>query len=436
MLEALRNAIRLPELRNKLLLTLFILVVYQFAAHVPVVGVDRDALNALLSQRNSIIDVLNLLSGGAVTHFSVLANGVYPYITAQIIIQLLVPIWPALEAIQREPGGREKIQRYTYYLAIPMAMLQSIAQVNIFGALGGAPIIPGFGSDWLLTAAVMATMTAGTLFAIWLGELITEQGIGNGISIIIFSGIVAQAPGNITRLITNSPQPIVSVIIFIVLLLISLVAIILIQEGVRRVPVQYGKRVRGRRQYGGATTHIPLKVNAVGMIPLIFAQSIITLPAIIASIFPAGPVGDWFRETFGQNQGFGYWTMYFILVVGFTFVYTDVMISNQNLADNLQRQGGFIPGIRPGKRTDDYIRTVTRRITLVGALFLGIIAVMPGIVDLLNRVIFPAETAGTAGNAALVLTGSALIIVVGVVIDTMRQLEAQLMMRNYEGFMR
>ncbi|MFN8376265.1 MAG: preprotein translocase subunit SecY [Anaerolineae bacterium] len=437
MLEALRNAWRLPDLRSKLMITFLILVIYQFATHIPVVGVDATVLRQLFDsqQGGGILQTLNLLSGGAVSNFSVLANGVYPYITASIILQLLGPIWPALEAMQREPGGREKIQRYTYYLAIPMALLQSIAQVNIFGALAGSQIIPGWGSNWLLTFAVMSTMTAGTMFAIWLGELITEQGIGNGVSIIIFSGIVARAPGNVASLLTNSPQPLFSIIVFVLLVLVSLVAIVIVQEAVRRIPVQYGKRVRGRRQYGGAQTHIPLKVNAVGMIPLIFAQSIITLPAIVANIFPQGPVGDWLTSTFGSQHGGVYWLSFFVLVVAFTFVYTDVMVGNQNLADNLQRQGGFIPGIRPGKRTDDYIRSVTRRITLVGALFLGIIAVLPGLVDLLNRLIFPAETTSTSGNAALVLGGSALIIVVGVVIDTMRQLEAQLMMRNYEGFM-
>jgi preprotein translocase subunit SecY len=438
MFEALRNAWRLPDLRSKLLITFVILVIYQFATHIPVVGANTTVLRQLFDsqQGGGILQTLNLLSGGAVSNFSVLANGVYPYITASIILQLLGPVWPALEAMQREPGGREKIQRYTYYLAIPMALLQSVAQVNIMTALtGGVPIIDGWGTNWLLTFAVMATMTAGTMFAIWLGELITEQGIGNGISIIIFSGIVARAPGNVAGLLTNSPQPIFSVGVFIVILLVSLVIIVIVQEGVRRIPVQYGKRVRGRRQYGGATTHIPLKVNAVGMIPLIFAQSIITLPAIVVSFFPEGPVRTWITESFGQNTGGIYWLTFFVLVVTFTFVYTDVMIGNQNLADNLQRQGGFIPGIRPGKRTDDYIRSVTRRITLVGALFLGIVAVLPGFVELLNRLLFPGETTSNASNAALVLGGSALIIVVGVVIDTMRQLEAQLMMRNYEGFM-
>jgi preprotein translocase subunit SecY len=436
MFEAFRNAWRLPDLRNKLLITGLILVIYQFGAHVPVVGVNQQALSDLLSsQAGGLVGALNLLSGGAVRHFSVMAMGVYPYITAQIIFQLLVPLIPRLEAIQREPGGQEKLNRYTYYLAIPMAVLQAIAQVNIFGTLSGQAIIPGFGSNMLLTAAVIVTMTAGTMFAIWLGELITEQGIGNGLSIIIFSGIVAQVPTNFAQLLNSSTQPIYNLILFLAIVLISAVVIVYIYDGVRRIPVQYGKRVRGRKQYGGGTTHIPLKVNAVGMIPLIFAQSIITFPAIIVNLFPDGPVRQSITTSFGNQQGLAYWGTFFFLVVGFTFIYTDIMVTQQNLSENLQRQGGFIPGIRPGKRTQEYIQRVTRRITFVGALFLGVIAVVPGLVDALNRVIFPTEATTSGINAAQVIAGSGLIIVVGVVIDTMRQIEAQLVMRNYEGFM-
>lgn len=442
MIQALRTAIRLPEIRNKLLITFAILVVYQFCTHIPVVGVDRTLLGQLLTtEAGNFLQVLNLLSGGAVTNFSVLANGVYPYITASIIFQLLTPMVPQLEALQREPGGREKIQQYTYWLAIPMALFQSLAQVQGFTALlGGQQIIPDFGTNLLLTLAVLATMTAGTMFAIWLGELITEQGIGNGISIIIFSGIVAQLPGNFARLISNYSGEwryvVLQIVLFAVVTFFSLVAIIFISEGVRRIPVQYGKRVRGRRQYGGASTHIPMKVNPVGMIPLIFAQSIITLPAIIANLlFPNTPFGETIRNTFGNNQGLAYWLTFFLLVVGFTFLYTEVMVGNQNLADNLQRQGGFIPGIRPGARTEQYIRSVTRRVTIVGALFLGVVAVLPGVVDFINQWILQTSAiTGPAGNPAQVIGGSGLIIVVGVVIDTMRQLEAQLMMRNYEGF--
>jgi preprotein translocase subunit SecY len=438
MIEALRNAFRLPDLRNKLLITGLILVIYQFAAHVPVVGVDRVALRNLIEgQAGGLVGVLNLLSGGALVNFSVIANGVYPYITASIILQVLTPVIPRLEQLSKEPGGREKIETYTYYLAIPMALVQTISQIQIFNALGGVPIIPGFGSDFLLTITVIATMTAGTMFAIWLGNLITEQGIGNGLSIIIFAGIVAQAPANLVRLLTTSTQPVFNLVAFIVITLVSIVGIVIIQEGVRRIPVQYGKRVRGRKQYGGTATHVPLKVNPVGMIPLIFAQSIITFPALIVNLFPDGPVRQSINNSFGQQQGLLYWGTFFALVVGFTFLYSDIMVGNQNLAENLQRNGGFIPGIRPGKRTQEYISTVTRRITLVGALFLGIIAIVPGVMDFINRQLFPNEVvSGVAGNPALVLSGSGLIIVVGVVIDTLRQLEAQLVMRNYDRFIR
>lgn len=438
-IDALRNAWRLPDVRSKLLFTGLVLVVYQFAAHVPVIGVDRSALQAVLdSNAGGLVGVLNLLSGGAVSNFSVIAMGVYPYITASIIFQLLVPVIPQLEAIQREPGGQEKIQRYTYYLAIPMAILQAVGQIAIFGNLGGAPIIPEFGQNPLVTVTVISTMTAGTMFAVWLGDLITEQGIGNGISIIIFAGIVASAPSNLGNLLTTSTQPIYNAVLFVLIVLVTIVVIVYIQEGIRRVPVQYGKRVRGRKQYGGASTHVPLRVNPVGMIPLIFAQSIITFPAILVNLFPEGPVGQSINQTFGNQQGLWYWGSFFLLTAGFTFFYAETMISNQNLAENLQRQGGYIPGIRPGKRTQEFILRVSRRITLVGALFLGTIAVVPGLVDLLNSLLFPTEfVAGASSlNAASVITGSGLIIVVGVVIDTMRQLEAQLVMRNYEGFMR
>jgi preprotein translocase subunit SecY len=444
MINALRNAFRLPDVRNKLLITGLILLIYQFATHVPVVGVNRESLRILLdpsSAGSNFIQVLNLLSGGAVANFSILANGVYPYITASIIFQLLIPIVPRLEQMQREPGGRETLQRYQYFATIPMAMLQAFGQIQIFNGLllqqGGGEIIPGFGSNLLLTLAVLTSMTAGTMFAVWLGELITEQGIGNGISMIIFAGIVARTPANIGNLITNSPQPLWDIILFVVITLASLIVVIYIQEGVRRIPVQYGKRVRGRKQYGGASTHIPMRVNPVGMIPLIFSQAIITLPAVIANFFPQGDFRTWLTTTFGNQQGGVYWLTFFLLTVGFTFFYSDVMIANQNLADNLQRNGGFIPGIRPGKRTEEYILAVTRRITVVGALFLGIIAIMPGVVSFLNSLLFgSAFVAAGTNNAAQVLAGSALIIVVGVVIDTLRQLEAQLVMRNYEGFMR
>ncbi len=439
-LEALRNAWRLGDIRRKLLFTGLILLVYQFAAHVPVIGVNRDVLASILSDPTGagFFNVLNLLSGGAVRNFSVLAMGVYPYITASIIFQLLIPIVPQLEALQREPGGQEKLERYTYYLAIPMAILQAVAQIAVFSSFtsGGQQLITNFGSDALVTLTVIATMTAGTMFAVWLGDLITEQGIGNGLSIIIFAGIVANAPRNLGNLMASTTQPVYNMVLFVAIVLVSLTTIVIIQEGVRRIPVQYGKRVRGRKQYGGASTHIPLRVNPVGMIPLIFAQSIITFPAILVNLFPEGPVQAYITTTFGSQRGFVYWAFFFLLTFGFTFFYAETMIANQNLAENLQRQGGFIPGYRPGKRTHEYILRVSRRITLVGAVFLGLIAVVPGMVDLLNSLLFPTEAVSSNLNAANVITGSGLIIVVGVVIDTMQRLEVELRQRKFEGFMR
>lgn len=440
MIEALRNAFRLPDLRRKMLYTALILIIYQFAAHVTVPGVDRQALDALFSgDESGFLSVLNLLSGGAVSNFSVIANGVYPYITASIILQLLVPIIPRLEAIAKEPGGQEKINQYTYYLAIPMAALQAIGQVNIFQSqvsqVSNTTLIPGFGfgsnSDLLTTLSVVVTMTAGTMFAIWLGELITEQGIGNGISIIIFAGIVAGVPSGLYQLLQT--HFVFNLVAFVSLTIVTVIVIVIIQEGTRRIPVQYGKRVRGRKMYGGGATHIPLKVNTAGMIPLIFAQSIVTFPAIIAGFF-SGNTATRIQNTFGNQQGFWYWFVYFWLVVFFTYFYTSVMVQNQNLGENLQKNGGFIPGIRPGRRTQDYINRIVNRITLVGAVFLGGVAILPGIMQVIQRLAL--GEAAVSGNPALVISSAGLIIVVGVVIDTMRQLEAQLTMRNYDGFMR
>jgi preprotein translocase subunit SecY len=320
-----------------------------------------------------------------------------------------------------------------------MAALQSIGQINIFQSqvnqVVNATLIPGFGfsgnNDWLTTISVIVTMTAGTMFAIWLGELITEQGIGNGISIIIFAGIVARVPNNLYQLLQT--QFVFNIIAFTLLTLITVVVIVVIQEGTRRIPVQYGKRVRGRRVYGGGQTHIPLKVNTAGMIPLIFAQSIVTFPAIVAGFF-SGTTATRVQNMFGNQTGFIYWFVYFWLVVGFTFFYTSVMIQNQNLAENLQKNGGFIPGIRPGRRTQEYINRIVNRITLVGAIFLGAVAILPGFMQIIQRVVLGQAAVGR--NPALVISSAGLIIVVGVVIDTMRQLEAQLTMRNYDGFMR
>jgi preprotein translocase subunit SecY len=440
MLQVFRNAFALPDLRKRLLFTIGILVLYQLAAHVPVPGVNQGALESLLAGQggvSALANVLNLLSGGALSNFSVLAMGVYPYITAQIIIQLLAGVIPSLERMLREEGtaGRKKLETYTFILAIPMALLSAIGQIRIFSS-GGQEIIPGFGTEFLPTVAVLATMTAGTFFAIWLGQLITEEGIGQGISIIIFGGIVARIPQNIAQLLADPSKAPIALTAFVIVIVLTVFVIVYVQEGERRIPVQYGKRVRGRRVFGGGSTFIPLKVNTAGMIPLIFAQSLLVLPGIIFTILAGSPnpqIAEFFNslaQAFsGGNHSMAwmYWLMMFLLVVGFTFFYTDVLMQQQNMADTLQKQGGFIPGIRPGQRTQEYIMAVSRRITLVGALFLGGIAVLPFLLTVLN--IIP-----NAVNLSILSTG--MLIVVGVVLDTIRQLEAQLTMRHYEGFLK
>jgi len=448
MIESMRAAFSLPDLRKRILFTVWILVIYRLVANIPVPGVDLEAWLTFVNAQDSstgLLAVLNLLSGGAVQSFSVMAMGVYPYITASIIINLLTPIIPQLDELASEgETGRNKINRITYYLTIPLAILQAVGQIRLIGfnIPGGLEtILPHFGlggGDLLPTMTTLLAMTAGTMFAIWLGEQITEQGIGQGISLIIFGGIVAQIPGNLLGL-ANLPQPtarIFSFISFAVIIVLTVLVIVVVQEGQRRIPVQYGRRVRGRKVYQGQSTHIPLKVNTAGMIPIIFAQSILTFPALIAQFFidNSGSTVDgaaqWVNLQFGSQSTFLYWFIYFLLVVGFTFFYTDVMVQQQRLWETLQKQGGFIPGIRPGKRTQDYIMSVVRRITLVGALFLGVIAVLPGILQFLGRLL---RIPGLE-QSALVISGAGMIIVVGVVIDTMRQLESQLIMRHYESF--
>ncbi|MCX7839070.1 MAG: preprotein translocase subunit SecY [Anaerolineae bacterium] len=426
MLDALKNAMQLPDLRNKILFTLGILVVYRLAAHIPVPGVDPQALDTLF-RANQLLGFLDLFSGGALSNFSIVAMGVYPYITAQIIMQLAIGIVPQLERLWKEGGeaGRAQITRWTYLLTVPLAALQAFAQAMML-TQSNPPVLTNFGLQThpLETISVIITLTAGTIFAIWLGQLITEQGIGSGISIIIFGGIVAGIPQRIGQMLE---QPL-TLIFFTVVTIITIVGIILVQEGHRRVPVQYGKRVRGTKMYGGQGTHIPLRVNSSGMIPLIFAISILIFPGVIASYFAAPPgqpenIANWIVNAFNQNSPV-YWIAYFIMVVGFTFFYTDVIFRQQNLAEVLQKQGGFIPGIRPGKRTEEYLNGVLQRITLVGALFLGLVAILPFLVRDVTE------------TNAMIITSTGLLIVVGVVLDTMKQLQAQLVMRHYEGFIK
>ena len=436
MLTAARNAMRLPDLRNKILITLGILALYRAAAAVPVPTVNLSAMQALF-ENNALLGFFNMLSGGALKNFSVMAMGVYPYITATIILQLLIPIIPALDALSKEgEQGRQKMNQYTMWLMIPLAALQAFGQATIMQRAGALPGF-GFGAEtWLSTLTIMVSLVGGSMFALWLGELISQHGIGNGVSLIIFGGIVAEMPRNIGQLIQT--QQWIMLGMFVLITIVTVGVIVYVQEGQRRIPVQYGKRVRAMRGnrlmvVGGQNTFVPLRVNSAGMIPLIFARSLLLFPSTIASYFVSQPgiigsIATFISTTFAPTSMW-YWLLYFVMVIGFTYFYTDVIFRQQNLAETLQRQGGFIPGIRPGKRTEDYLNAVMSRITLVGALFLGIIAILPWLVSLVTR-------QNMASNTQLLISSAGLLIVVGVVLDTMKQLEAQLLMRHYEGFIR
>lgn len=444
MLQALVRAIQLPDLRRRILFTLGMLLIFRAIAHIPVPNINPESLNQLRDAlaSNQLAQLLNIFSGGALQNFSVVAMGVYPYITAQIIVQLLQPLIPALQELQKEgEQGRMKLNRYTLWLTIPLAYLQAYGQTLTLERSLGAGVslfrTPfDLVNNFFPTFVILTTMVAGTMLLVWFGEQINQYGIGQGISVIIFGGIVSGLPRLIIQGFEISQAgdvgTILGIIGFIAIALLTIVGIILIQEGQRRIPVQYAKRVRGNKVYGGQSSHIPLKVNSAGMIPLIFAQSIIIFPGIVASWFYrpgaegfGNAVAGFFYNTFnpaGTSGGWVYITLLFLLTVGFTYFYTVVLFQQQDIPENLQRNGGFIPGIRPGKNTEQYLSKVLNRITLAGALFLGLIAVLPFITQ-------------TITGLQLGLGSTALLIVVGVAVDTMRQLEAQLVMRDYEGFL-
>jgi preprotein translocase subunit SecY len=438
MLNAVATAFKIPDLRQRIVFTLGMLVIFRFFAAVPVPGVNREGLQEFI-QQNALLGILNIFSGNSLQNFSIVALGVYPYITASIIMQLMTPIIPTLNELSNEgQGGRNKINQYTHYLTVPLALLQGYGQGVLFSQQtgpDGLPLIAGFGfgdpSTVLPTMATIITMTAGTMLLVWIGELITEFGIGNGVSIIIFGGIVASLPSSIMALFSgpSDTRSIVSLALFVLIGLLTIVGIVLINEGQRRIPVHHAKRVRSGRMYGGNTTFIPLKVNSAGMIPLIFAVSILVFPGLIAQ-FLSTSSNEALRNFAAQLSAwmspntFQYNVVYFLLVVAFTYFYTMVIFQQQKIAENLQRQGAFIPGVRPGRNTQLYLMRTLNRITLIGALFLGLVAILPFI------------AARLTGVNSLLLGATSLLIVVGVAIDTMRQLEAQLVMRNYEGFIR
>jgi preprotein translocase subunit SecY len=431
MISALLSAFKIPDLRQKLIFTGAMLVVFRFVSHVPVPGVNREALRVVF-ETNQLVGMLDLFSGGAMSSFSIAAMGVYPYITASIIMQLLIPIVPRLTELSKEgESGRNQINQYTHWLTVPLAALQAFGTPQLLNASLQEPVIQNFGFDVnpLGTLSIIISMTAGTMLLIWLGELITQYGVGNGVSMIIFGGIVARMPSLIGQTVATG-NSLVLLFVFIGVSIIVVAAIVFVYEGQRKIPVEVAKRIRGTRVYGGGRTNIPLKVNSAGMIPLIFAQSIMIFPGTISGYFITSDntlvrnVATTIYELFNLQHSALYWILYFIMVVAFTFFYAVVLFQQQNIHENLQRQGGFIPGIRPGAPTARYLHSVLMRITLIGALFLGAIAVLPYIFQLFT------------GSQALTLSATALLIVVGVGLDTMRQLEAQLIMRNYRGFIR
>jgi len=429
LLQAMIDAFSLPDLRRRILLTLGILAVFRFVAHVPLPGVDANALQQLF-ERNAMLGMLDMFSGGAMRNFSVAAMGVYPYITASIIMQLLVPIIPRLQALSMEgEAGRHKINLITHWFTVPVAAMAAYGQLVLLqreGVISSAAVLP--------TAAIIMSMVAGTMFLIWLGELITEYGIGNGISIIIFGGIVAGLPEMVGRSFLAKGQ-FGGLAFYVLIALATTVFIVIFTEAHRRIPVQYARSIfRGGRMYRqSGSSHIPLRVNTAGMIPLIFAMSVVIFPNIIASYF-ANPTGaepnlaNYIMNLFDPRAalpiGLFYWALYFLLVVAFAFFYTMVIFQQQDLPGVLQRQGGFIPGVRPGKQTATYLNHVISRITWAGAIFLALVAIMP---------FFAREITGVQ---VIQLSSMGMLIVVGVVLDTMKQLEAQLVMRRYEGFIK
>jgi preprotein translocase subunit SecY len=425
LLQAMLDAFSLPDLRRRILITVLILVIFRFVAHVPLPGVNPQILQELF-ESNALLGMLDLFSGGAMRQFSVASMGVYPYITASIIMILMVPIIPRLQALSQEgEAGRNKINMITHWLTVPLAGLSGYGQLVLLQRAGAVS-----GSDPLPTAAIVISLIAGTMFLVWLGELITEYGIGNGISIIIFGGIVAGYPTLIQQGFLAKGNPL-GLLVYIAIVLATIVLIVIFTEAHRRVPVQYARSVfRGGRMYRqSGTTHIPMRVNSSGMIPLIFAMSVVLFPGIVASYFDRGggfahSIVQWFSPSTPLPTGAFYWVFYFVLAIAFTFFYTIVTYQQQDLPGTLQKQGGFIPGIRPGKNTASYLTGVINRITWAGALFLAFVAVMP----------FLARTVTNVQQIQLSSLG--MLIVVGVVLDTMKQLEAQLVMRRYEGFIK
>lgn len=425
MLSKIFLLFKIRELRNKILFVLAIFGIFRLAANLPIPGVDQERLDAFFGS-NQVFGLLNIFSGGALEQLSVVMLGLGPYITSTIILQLMTMVFPKLKEIYQEEGeqGRQKFNQYGRMLTVPLAALQGFGFITLLTRQG--VLDPLSGLDLLTT---ILTVTAGAVFLMWLGELISEKGIGNGISLMIFAGIVASVPLSIRQLVVSATgDQIPTIIIFFILALVIIAGVVMVNEARRNIPVSYAKRVRGGKIYGGVSTFLPLNLNPAGVIPIIFALSIMTFPSMIVSFLGASSAG-WaiklsnFLNTFTQNT-WVYGLFYFGLVVLFTYFYTAVTFNPDNIANNLQKQGGFVPGIRPGKPTSQHLYYILNRTLLIGAIFLGLIAVLPSFVQ------------GATGVTAFtfLVGGTSILIVVSVVLETMRQIEAQLVMREYEGF--
>ena len=453
MLDSLRNVFTISDLRTRVLFTLGILAVYRVGSVIPTPGVNADALAILAEQNaNTMLGLFNMFSGGNLAQVTIFALGIMPYISASIILQLLTVVWPYLERLSKEGElGRRKITQYTRYGTLGLCGVQAFAiafwlesQTNI---AGGLPLV--YNPGWAFRLMVVLTLTTGTCFIMWLGEQITERGIGNGMSLIIFAGIVVGLPQAVILTIDQlrtGQMGLFRLLILIMAMLAVIAAVVFIERGQRRVTVQYAKRVVGRRMYGGTSTHIPLKVNTGGVIPVIFASSLLAFPATIASALPPG---GWTQTATAslQNGMPLYYLLYMGGIIFFAYFYTAIIFNPDDVAENMRKYGGFVPGIRPGKRTAEYIDTILTRITLVGAIYLALIAVLPDLLIVgfqVNAIPFIGDSLDavtprwfTDGlNVTFYFGGTSLLIIVGVSMDTVQQVESQLIMRHYDGFMR
>lgn len=422
MLQVLSNILKTPELKRRVLFTLGILTVFRVLAHIPVPSVDFAALQRLFKESQFLV-LLNLFSGGAMSNFSIAALGLNPYINASIVLQLLTMIFPRLEEMAKEgEEGRQKINQYTRLLTVPLAAVQSLGIYVLLknqGIMGTLPKVEIF--------LMVMTLTTGSMLLVWLGELVSEYGLGNGVSILIFAGILSGIPVSLAQTLGLGGN-VLSLFLFVAMAGSVILATVIINEAQREIPVQYAKRVRGTRLYGGQSTHIPLRLNQAGVIPIIFALSLIMLPGMLASFLGGVNIG-WLAvvaqkvaDFFNNNTVYG--VLYFVLVVGFTYFYTAVQFNPQTVASDIQKFGGFVPGIRPGRATAGYFGRILTRITLVGALFLGSIAILPLVVK------------GMTGVTTLSIGGTGILIVVSVILETVKQLEAMLVMRDYDGFLK